>query len=189
MARPKSEEKRIALLESAAHVLAEHGIAAAPTSQIAKRAGVAEGTLFRYFENKDVLFNALYFHIKNGMCEELNKRYIPTDDFERRFRSLWNAYIDWGLHNPVQNKAVNQLSVSSVITEETKQKSFELFPDTDVVDGFANNSVFAGNVEFANTVFTAVADATMEYASRCPDEGESCKRMGFAALWKICETT
>lgn len=187
MARPKSEEKRMALLESAAHILAEHGIAAAPTSQIAKRAGVAEGTLFRYFETKDVLFNELYFHIKSGMCEELTKRYVPMEDFESRFRSLWDAYIDWGLANPVQNKAVNQLSASSVITEETQQRSNDLFPDMGVVDGFANNGVFAGRVEFANAIFTAVAEATMEYAARHPKEGENCKRMGFAALWKICE--
>lgn len=187
MARPKSEEKRIALLESAAHILAEHGIAAAPTSQIAKRAGVAEGTLFRYFETKDVLFNELYVYIKNGMCVQLTKRYITTGNFEERFRSLWNAYIDWGLANPIQNKAVNQLTVSSVITEESQKRSYELFPDVSVVEGFANNGVFAGNTEFANTVFTAVAEATMEYCARHPKEGEKCKRMGFAALWKICE--
>lgn len=185
MARPRSEEKRIALLEAAADVLAEQGLAAAPTSLIARRAGVAEGTLFRYFETKDVLFNELYLHIKAAMCEALNKGYVATDDFEGRFRSLWNAYIDWGLANPIKNKAANQLAVSSLITEDTQQKVLALFPDTGVVSGFANNAVFAGRAEFADAIFTAVADATMAYVARHPKESKQCKRIGFAALWKI----
>ena len=40
MARPRSEDKQIALLEAATEVVAEQGLAA-PTSLIAKRAGVA----------------------------------------------------------------------------------------------------------------------------------------------------
>jgi AcrR family transcriptional regulator len=51
MARPRSEDKRNAILEAATEVVAEQGVSA-PTARIAKRAGVAEGTLFTYFENK-----------------------------------------------------------------------------------------------------------------------------------------
>ena len=46
MARPRSEDKHQALLEAATEIVASHGLAA-PTAQIARRAGVAEGTLFR----------------------------------------------------------------------------------------------------------------------------------------------
>ena len=58
MARPRSEDKQIALLEAATNVVAEQGLGA-PTSLIAKRAGVAEGTLFRYFATKDELLTCL----------------------------------------------------------------------------------------------------------------------------------
>lgn len=186
MARPRSEEKRIALLEAATQLLAERGIVESPTSQIAKRAGVAEGTLFRYFATKDDLFNELYLHIKRGMCEKLAKRYTPSGDFRARFESLWGAYIDWGLENPGPNKAVNQLEISSVIREDTKQQAYALFPDIGVVNEFASNYSFMGKVELANVVFTAIADATMEYAIRHPVEGEHCKSIGFAILMKIC---
>ena len=54
MARPKSEDKRNAILAAATEVISEQGIGA-PTSRIAKVAGVAEGTLFTYFESKDEL--------------------------------------------------------------------------------------------------------------------------------------
>lgn len=56
MARPKSEDKKQALLEAATVAFAQSGIAAS-TSAIARSAGVAEGTLFRYFATKDELLN------------------------------------------------------------------------------------------------------------------------------------
>ncbi len=58
MARPKSEDKKQALLEAATAAFAQSGIAAS-TSAIARSAGVAEGTLFRYFATKDELLNEL----------------------------------------------------------------------------------------------------------------------------------
>jgi len=44
MARPKSEDKRNAILAAAIPVIAEQGVGA-PTAKIAQLAGVAEGTL------------------------------------------------------------------------------------------------------------------------------------------------
>ena len=47
MARPKSEDKRNAILDAATRVFAERGLTAAPTSEISKQAGVAEGLYLR----------------------------------------------------------------------------------------------------------------------------------------------
>ena len=73
MARPKSEDKRNAILDAATRVFAERGLAAAPTSEISRRAGVADGTLFTYFKTKDDLINALYREIKLGTrrCDDV----------------------------------------------------------------------------------------------------------------------
>lgn len=59
MARPRSEDKRQTILRAATQLFAEEGLNA-PTARIAKAAGVAEGTIFTYFANKDVLMNQLY---------------------------------------------------------------------------------------------------------------------------------
>jgi hypothetical protein len=52
MARVRSPEKRSAILQAAVHETAEVG-PGAPTAKIARRAGVAAGTLFTYFANKE----------------------------------------------------------------------------------------------------------------------------------------
>jgi DNA-binding transcriptional regulator YbjK len=47
MARVRSPEKRTAILQAAAHEIAKVGLGA-PKAKIARRAGVASGTLFIY---------------------------------------------------------------------------------------------------------------------------------------------
>lgn len=77
MARPKSEDKKQALLEAATAAFAQSGIAAS-TALIARNAGVAEGTLFRYFATKDDLLNALYLHLKQDLCQTWRISIAPS---------------------------------------------------------------------------------------------------------------
>ena len=58
MARPRSEDKRNAILDAAIAEFASRGAWSTPTSAISRAAGVAEGTLFTYFANKEVLVMA-----------------------------------------------------------------------------------------------------------------------------------
>jgi AcrR family transcriptional regulator len=71
VARPRSEDKRNAILNAATRVFAERGLTAAPTSEISKEAGVAEGTLFTYFRTKDDLMNSLYQEIKLEVADAM----------------------------------------------------------------------------------------------------------------------
>ena len=66
VARPKSDDKRGAILAAATRVIVAQGLSA-PTAGIAKEAGVANGSLFTYFEKKSDLFNALYLELKIDM--------------------------------------------------------------------------------------------------------------------------
>src|SRR5215217_2362454 len=108
MARPKSEEKRTQLLHAAAEAVAQRGVGA-PTAMISTMAGVAEGTLFRYFPNKEALFNELYLHLFSQMCEALGQALALDQPLMQRAEGQWNAYIDWGLAHPTWIKAINQL--------------------------------------------------------------------------------
>src|SRR5208337_870046 len=52
-------ERQEAILKAALEVFAEHGFAAARLDDIAARAGVAKGTLYLYFPDKETLFERM----------------------------------------------------------------------------------------------------------------------------------
>lgn len=112
MARPKSEDKKQALLEAATQAIAQSGIAAS-TAVIARNAGVAEGTLFRYFATKDELINTLYLHLKQDLCQSMIMELDRSiTDAKTMTRFIWNSYISWGLNHPARHRAIRQLAVS-----------------------------------------------------------------------------
>jgi AcrR family transcriptional regulator len=85
VARPKSEDKRNAILDAATRLFAERGLAAAPTSEISSLAGVAEGTLFTYFGTKDELINSLYRELKLELADAM------MSDFPRKTKCSHQA--------------------------------------------------------------------------------------------------
>ncbi|GAB6061980.1 TetR/AcrR family transcriptional regulator [Deferrisoma palaeochoriense] len=63
--------RRQAILRAAIELFAERGYGSTPTSEIAKRAGVAEGTIFHHFRNKEgvlreILLAMLDDYIRGG---------------------------------------------------------------------------------------------------------------------------
>ena len=120
MARPRSEDKRNAILEAATRVFAKRGLTAAPTSEISKQAGIAEGTLFTYFETKDDLINALYRELKLELADAMMSGFPRKKSVRIRLRHVWDRYVSWGVANPDQRKVLAQLTVSEVLSKESR---------------------------------------------------------------------
>ncbi len=133
MARPKSEDKKQALLEAATAAFAQSGIAAS-TSALARSAGVAEGTLFRYFATKDELLNELYLAIKLRLVRTMIAGLDPDEKRPKEnARNIWNSYIDWGVRNPMEHKAIRRMALSERITDETRRQVKESFRNVPAV--------------------------------------------------------
>lgn len=74
MPRKRSDEKRQRILEAATRVFARKGYFAARVSDIARRAGIADGTIYLYFRNKEDILVSLFDevmseHIERGRRE------------------------------------------------------------------------------------------------------------------------
>lgn len=83
------QEKEQKILEAAIMVFSEKGFSAATTNEIAKSAGVAEGTIFRYFKTKkDILRGILIQTInlvgKKLVIEQIEKILLENDDKDLR---------------------------------------------------------------------------------------------------------
>jgi TetR/AcrR family fatty acid metabolism transcriptional regulator len=70
MARRRSDDKRQRILQAAVKVFARKGYFAAKVSEIAKRAGVADGTIYLYFRNKEDILISLFDEIMAEHVEE-----------------------------------------------------------------------------------------------------------------------
>lgn len=185
MARPKSEDKRLALLDATTRAVAEFGLGAA-TSLIAREAGVAEGTLFRYFATKDVLLNEVYYHHQQTLGTEMMKVYDLTLPVKERFQKIWNTYIEWGLVNVETRKTVRQLLVSGKIAKETLQKLMNEFPELHQLsnENITNEYLTCGESPFADAIFFALAETTMEFAAREPERKQDYMDAGFDVMWR-----
>ena len=64
-------DKRERILTAAERIFARHGFFAARVSEIAKEAGVADGTIYLYFKSKDDLLISLFEHRMKQVNEEL----------------------------------------------------------------------------------------------------------------------
>jgi TetR/AcrR family fatty acid metabolism transcriptional regulator len=60
MARPRTDEKRRRILQAAVRVFARKGYFASRVADIARRAGVADGTIYLYFRSKEDILVSLF---------------------------------------------------------------------------------------------------------------------------------
>jgi AcrR family transcriptional regulator len=96
MSKPKDHEpdspKRDAILGAALELFAERGFHGTAVPLIAERAGVGAGTVYRYFESKEAIVNALFQQHKEALMTALIKDLpigAPTREvFHQLFRRM-----------------------------------------------------------------------------------------------------
>ncbi|VWD07228.1 TetR family transcriptional regulator [Burkholderia lata] len=188
MARPRSPDKHEAILAAAARALAEDG-ATATTARIARLAGVAEGTVFTYFETKDALLNALYVSLKADMRDAMMTGYPERAPVEQALRHAWNGYVSWGVANPDGRRALQQLGVSGRIDDTHRAAGAEGFGG---INALLREQVAASGAlnpdeahAFCAALFTSIAETAMESVARDPARADAYREAGFRALWAV----
>ncbi len=185
MARPLSPEKRNALLQSATQAVAEHGVMAT-TSSIARGAGVAEGTLFTYFENKEVLFQEVYLHLKGNLAETVMPGYPQDADYKQRMEHVFLHYVNWGLANAAGRFAIARLSASGLISDKTRALGMEPFLAVAkmMTDGVNAGVLVNAPITFLSSVIEHIADTTIEHVNQHTQSTEQYRQLGFRVLWR-----
>jgi AcrR family transcriptional regulator len=186
MARPKSEDKRDALLAAATRVVAAQGLSA-PTAVIAREAGVSSGSLFTYFETKADLFNQLYLELKTGMAAASLAGRAPEDPLREQFARMWSNWMRWAMANPDKRRALALLDVADEVGAETRAASHQAMADVAalVERARARGPLRDAPMGFVVALMNSLAETTMDFMVSEPARADGHCRDGFEALMRV----
>ncbi|MCK4936048.1 MAG: TetR/AcrR family transcriptional regulator, partial [Elusimicrobiales bacterium] len=90
------ENRKKQILDAAVIVFSKDGFSRANTDDIAKRAKLGKGTVFRYFKNKKILFCSVVDRgldsLKNEIMSEIEKVSDPLEKIEKIIESYLSFF-------------------------------------------------------------------------------------------------
>jgi AcrR family transcriptional regulator len=95
----ENSSKKAAILQSALELIGENGFHGVPMSQICRKASVAAGTIYHYFESKEAIIRELGARIKNEMAEAMFNDEHADKDYRTRFFLGWTGFCRYFINN------------------------------------------------------------------------------------------
>jgi TetR/AcrR family fatty acid metabolism transcriptional regulator len=93
MARPRSDDKRARILQAAVKVFARRGYFASRVAEVARRAGVADGTIYLYFRNKEDILVSLFDEVMSAHLEGKRRDLEPDAPAPVRLRAIAERHL------------------------------------------------------------------------------------------------
>jgi TetR/AcrR family fatty acid metabolism transcriptional regulator len=93
-ARAAVTDKREAILRAAIKVFAGKGFFNSKVADIAGEAGVADGTVYLYFKNKDDILHSIFDRAMAEFIEEGKKELAPLETPEDRLRRIAELHLE-----------------------------------------------------------------------------------------------
>ena len=98
----KMSDKRRDIIQASMDLISEQGFHGAPMAGIAAKAGVAAGTIYRYFESRDTLITELYKELEKKIISDIQAGYPEGKPVRQRFihlaTKLFRYFIACPLH-------------------------------------------------------------------------------------------
>ena len=172
-------------MEAAIRVIAAHGLGA-PTMKIAEEAGVANGSLFTYFESKSDLFNQLYLELKSGMASAALEGLPAAADLRAQMFHVWSNWMEWAVSNPERRRALAQLGVSDEITSANRAAAQKtMIGLAELMQRLrANGPMRGAPMALVAAIMNSLAETTMDFVIHDPANAKKHSKIGFEALWR-----
>jgi AcrR family transcriptional regulator len=148
-----AEARRIQILDAAAQVIAEKGFHRATTREIASTAGISEGTIYNYFDNKESLLIGLM--VRLAQLESLNDELMEAlqGDVREFFIAMFSQRSDRIEQAQEMLKAVlPEVMVNSELREHFYQQ-FAL-PIAMLLEGYIQTRVDLGHIRPVDAALT-----------------------------------
>lgn len=185
-------DKRVMIIDAAVRLFEQDGFWNTTTANISKEAGIATGTLFRYFETKEQLIEGLFLELKQEVADYM---YDNTDNqlpVRERLRSIWNCYVSWNLTNPGKFLILEQLEVASRISNSVHNQVVDMnqYTVNVLLAGIKEGVIGDYPIEFlANFMGSSSTNVIKQVLSNSGNYRTKAKReklveTGFEVFWK-----
>jgi TetR/AcrR family transcriptional regulator, fatty acid metabolism regulator protein len=145
----KGTSKRERILRAAIDVFAEHGYFNAKVAQIAKAAGVADGTIYLYFDGKEDLLITIFREYTRSYLRSLEQQLANINRAEERLRVAVRHHLetlgrDRALAVVSQVELRHSLKFMTLLTHEEVADYLNIIRK--IVEGGQQEGVFRRNV-------------------------------------------
>jgi AcrR family transcriptional regulator len=89
-----TSNKKTVILESTLELVRERGLHGFPISEVAKKGGIAVGTIYHYFQGKDQLIQELYQYVVELIHQTALKEDDPDKSFQERYFIFWHNMVN-----------------------------------------------------------------------------------------------
>lgn len=113
-------DKREQILEATANLIAESGLQSSPVSLVAKHACCGAGTIYRYFETKEELVEAVYLRQMERFTNACLEGNPSEGSLREQLSHFWKNVFNFLSNNPKDAALIEQLGVAPDIRDELK---------------------------------------------------------------------
>jgi AcrR family transcriptional regulator len=149
--RKTPDDKREAILAAALELMNERTFGGTPMPLVAERAGVGAGTIYRYFESKEALANAVFRQCKlamkrclaegAGASGEAAQHRASARGVRAEFHGLWRGLFQFLAEHPAACRFLETQQHAGYLDAASRRISTEVF---DHVAGFVRRGQAAG---------------------------------------------
>ena len=100
MARPKDYTKKSKILNSAIKIISKKGFFNASISEIAKSAGVADGSVYTYFRGKNEILVEAFSFVLDKILKKVKKELEKTSDPIEKIKCIVRMHVEFMEKHP-----------------------------------------------------------------------------------------
>ncbi|MCZ8518606.1 MULTISPECIES: TetR/AcrR family transcriptional regulator [Paenibacillus] len=139
----RKKEKYDLILEAALKVIAEHGFHGSQVSRIAKEAGVADGTIYLYFKNKEDILVSLLREKLGDLVALFNTSIHEGDSAEEALRKICEIHYT-ALEENVHLAHVAQIELRQSSLELRREIGLAVKPYIELIEDVIRRGIEAG---------------------------------------------
>ncbi len=149
MAKRKNNEKYYRIIEAATNIFAKKGFYQAKISEIAREAGVADGTIYIYFKNKDDILISLFEEQMALVLDNMVARISHQDDPIKKLEEFAFTHLRLIEQNRHIAEIIQvELRQSDMFMKEYKNEKFAHYLDliADIIRDGQEKGIFKKDV-------------------------------------------